>query len=126
MHKAEVRHGLYNSCGARRTPFLGWLIACSGPPFCLLSSLLLPGSQNGNGHGPSSNMLHIFLFVLGMCRRELKYLKDTTRERLAVEYAQKKEKVIAGLRRSLGRGAGHNINGLRGELWDDAFAQRTR
>lgn len=59
-------------------------------------------------------------------RREFKDLKDAARERLAVAHAQEKEKTLTRLRRSLGRGTGHSVSGLRGELWEEAHDKRTR
>ncbi len=59
-------------------------------------------------------------------RRELKDIKDATRERLALAHAQDKEKTLARLRRSLGRGTGHSVSGLREELWEEAHEKRTR
>lgn len=59
-------------------------------------------------------------------RREFKDLKDAARERLAIAHAQEKEKIMARLRRSLGRGTGHSVSGLRGELWEEAHEKRNR
>lgn len=56
----------------------------------------------------------------------MKDLKDATRERLAIAHAQEKEKTLARLRRSLGRGTGHSVSGLREELWEEANERRTR
>ncbi|CAN0189516.1 unnamed protein product [Ectocarpus fasciculatus] len=61
-----------------------------------------------------------------LARRELKGLKDAARERLAVAHGQEKEKTLARLRRSLSRGTGHSVSGLRGELWEEAHEKRTR
>ncbi|CAN0530066.1 unnamed protein product, partial [Laminaria digitata] len=57
-------------------------------------------------------------------RCEFKDLEDATRERLAVAYSQEKEVTLRRLRRSLGRGTGHSVGGLRGELWEEAQEKR--
>eukprot|EP00903_Cladosiphon_okamuranus_P017497 g16117.t1 len=61
-----------------------------------------------------------------LARREFKDLKEAARERLALAHAQEKEKALARLRRSLGRGTGHSVSGLREELWEEAHEKRTR
>eukprot|EP00752_Nemacystus_decipiens_P012531 g11099.t1 len=60
-----------------------------------------------------------------LARREFKDLQDAARERLAIAHAQEKEKTLARLRRSLGRGTGHSVSGLRGKLWEEAHEKRT-
>lgn len=60
------------------------------------------------------------------CRRELKDLKDATHARLAVAHAQEKERTLLRLRRSLSRGTGHSVGGLRESLWEEAQQKRTR
>ena len=71
---------------------------------------------------PTPPCQHFFFSV----RCEFKDLKEAARERLSVEYAQEKEVTLRRLRRSLGRGTGHSVGGLRGELWEEAQEKRAR
>lgn len=61
-----------------------------------------------------------------LCRREYEDIKDVVRERIFLGYAREKEKTLARLKRSLGRGAEHSVSGLRGDLWEEAHKKRTR